>query len=155
MRKHAVSMSVAVLCGNVGLVQPVRLALPGPVAPEASPPEAKVVRVRFRGASTADDIMDFTTVAPGVKTGEPRGPVHSCKNCAHLAKGSCDEPCAGCTVRWRSGVSDRWEPAYGVPGSEPLRHATTWSGDCPHWCRACAAERARTDGVPDTDGRQE
>lgn len=114
MRKHAVSMSVAVLCGNVGLVQPVRLALPGPVAPEASPPEAKVVRVRFRGASTADDIMDFTTVAPGVKTGEPRGPVHSCKNCAHLAKDSCDDPCAGCTVRWRSGVSDRWEPALGV-----------------------------------------
>jgi len=53
-------------------------------------------------------------VAYGVKTGEPRGPVHSCKNCAHLAKDSCDDPCAGCTVRWRSGVSDRWEPALGV-----------------------------------------
>ena len=53
-------------------------------------------------------------VPDGVQTGEPRGPVHSCKNCAHLAKDSCDDPCAGCTVRWRSGVSDRWAPASGV-----------------------------------------
>lgn len=45
------------------------------------------------------------------------GPVHSCKNCAHLNKSSCEEPCAGCTVRWRSGVSDRWELASGVPGT--------------------------------------
>lgn len=25
--------------------------------------------------------------------------------------------------------------------AEP-RHSTTWSGDCPHWCKACATERA-------------
>lgn len=79
-------------------------------APSGVSVAGKVVTVRQRGASTTEDIID----ADGVETGEPRGPVHSCKNCAHLAKDSCDDPCAGCTVRWRSGVSDRWEPALGV-----------------------------------------
>ena len=34
-------------------------------------------------------------------------------------------------------------PLYATPPTEPapLRHSTTWSGDCPHWCKACAAER--------------
>jgi len=65
----------------------------------------------------------------GVKTGEPRGPVHSCKNCAHLAKDSCDDPCAGCTVRWRSGVSDRWEPAPGMGPSAGARPLSEWHED--------------------------
>jgi hypothetical protein len=30
----------------------------------------------------------------------------------------------------------------GVQASEPLRHATKDNGDCPHWCKACAAEAA-------------
>lgn len=41
------------------------------------------------------------------------GPKRCCKNCAHKDKSSCEEPCAGCTVRWYSGVSDRWEFACG------------------------------------------
>lgn len=29
-----------------------------------------------------------------------------------------------------------------APSGEPLRHATKENGDCPHWCKACAAEEA-------------
>jgi hypothetical protein len=68
--------------------------------------------------SEGEAFAAWNTRSDGVKTGEPHGPVHSCKNCAHLAKDSCDDPCAGCTVRWRSGVSDRWEPALGVKGDK-------------------------------------
>jgi hypothetical protein len=34
------------------------------------------------------------------------------------------------------------------PERPPLRHSTKENGDCPHWCKACAAERAARDGIP-------
>jgi len=46
--------------------------------------------------------------------------------------------------------------ALGVEPSEPLRHSTKENGDCPHWCRACAAEREqRIAGVKELPGGQD
>jgi hypothetical protein len=44
--------------------------------------------------------------------------------------------------------------AAGVQASEPLRHSTKENGDCPHWCKACAAEAA-TRGVDTSRGGQQ
>ena len=41
------------------------------------------------------------------------------------------------------------ERTAGVPPSPAPRHATKESGDCPHWCRACAVERGAREGAPD------
>jgi hypothetical protein len=100
-----------------------------PSAP-AMPPRLlqSLARRNFRAPTDMDDLIAMAAniiaedgfvierlqakLAAGV---DASGPLHSCKNCAHLNKSSCEEPCAGCTVRWRSGVSDRWELASGVP----------------------------------------
>ena len=60
MRKTPLAMSIAVLMGAVRSPQ----ALP-PSIPAAPIPSGKVVRVRFRGASTSDDILAFSDGVKG------------------------------------------------------------------------------------------
>jgi hypothetical protein len=77
--------------------------------------EAHDTEVEARAALAASEFNGRVFSVPVPTDGvDASGPLHSCKNCAHLNKSSCEEPCAGCTVRWRSGVSDRWELASGV-----------------------------------------
>lgn len=65
-------------------------------------------------------------------------------------EGGCDPKWAAKELRAYAARLGQAEPSHtpGVPVSEPLRHSTKDNGDCPHWCKACAAEeRERNAGV--------
>lgn len=75
MRKNILSLSIAAMCGGLGRVDSSVALVPYYTAPSHSEPplsitypekQGKAVKVRFRGASSRDDVYDFNLfLAPG------------------------------------------------------------------------------------------